>query len=105
MAEHRLSVCRLLWRLQEEIDDLHARIALHDALPRAIIDDMDCGPESWIDIRRGYVEQLQRSRTTSARSSDASGHKPRPKYYTLKREGLGAGAADVVGRCPGLRDG
>ena len=60
MAEHRLSVCRLLWRLQEEIDDLYARIAVHDALPRAVIDDMDCGPESWIDIRRGYVEQLQR---------------------------------------------
>ena len=60
MAEHRLSVCRLLWRLQEEIDDLHARIAVHDALPRAVIDDMDCGPESGIDIRRSYVEQIQR---------------------------------------------
>jgi hypothetical protein len=60
MAEHRLSVCRLLWRLQERIDDLYARIALHDALPRAVIDDMDCGPESWIHIRRGYVEQPQR---------------------------------------------
>ena len=36
---------------------------------------------------------------SSARSSDASGHKPRPKCYTLKPEGLGAGAADVVGRC------
>ena len=60
MAEHRLSVCRPLRGLQEEIDDLYARIARHDALPRAVIDDMDCGPESWIDIRRGYVAQLQR---------------------------------------------
>ena len=60
MAEHRLSVCRLLWRLHEEIDDLYARIAVRDALPRPVIHDMDCGPESWIDIRRGYVEQLQR---------------------------------------------
>ena len=59
MAEHRLSLCRLLWRLQEGIDDLYARIAVRDALPRAVIDDMDCGPESWIDIRRGYVEQLR----------------------------------------------
>ena len=60
MAELRRAVCRLLWRLQEEIDDLCTRIAVHDALPRAVIDDMDSGPESWIDIRRGYVGQLQR---------------------------------------------
>ena len=99
MAEHRLSVCRLLWRLQEEIDGLYARIAVHDALPRAVIATWTADPSHGSTSGAATSSSSSASRTTSARSSDASGHKPRPKYHTLKPEGLGAGAADVVGRC------
>ena len=102
MAEQRARIlgrCKLISLIQEQIDELCARIAADGALPRAIRDDMASGPQSGSISAAATSSGSEASGTTSLSSPGAGSRTTCARLCDLNPDGLGAGAADVVGRC------